>query len=202
MLQSFNVFQDIVRTYSSYPTLATEAPYHHLSPQAISTSVVPLSSRNEVPIQLRQRTTKFYTLLTSEDVSCPPPNDTTHFSGSQESYRSMVHETVKVLLTISCYLLQDLVAIFPSAKDCDQCFQRHRLSALEPVPTSPVEDSREPAHLCVDRVRTHSVGECSDVADVIVSEIPIVLVLFDVILPENGRGFLSDGTADGKQIVA
>lgn len=141
---------------------------------------------------------KLYTLLTREDVSRPPPNNTTHFSGSQESYRSMIHETVKVLLTIPCHLLQDLVAIAPLAKDCDQCFRCHGLGAPKSIPTNSVEDPCKPAHLCGDRVWTHSVGECSDIFDVIVAKVPIELVFFDVIFPEYGRGFFSDGAADGE----
>lgn len=195
LLQHFNDFPK----ERAVATPLWQALCPHLNPQAFPTSVLTLPSRDELPIQLRQWAAKLYTLLPSEDVSRPLPNDTAHFSAGQESHRSMLQKLVKVHLTVPCHLIQHLVAIAPLAKDCYQCFRRHRLSALEPVPTNPVENSRKPAHLRGDGVRTHRVGECSDIADVVVSEVPSVF--FDVVYPEYGRGFLSDGATDGKQVV-
>lgn len=163
--------------------------------------MVALSGHNKVPVQLRQRATELYTLLPSEYTASPLPNDAAHFSAGQESHRSMLQEPVKVLLTVPCHLIQHLVATIPLVQDCYQCFRRHRLSAPKPVTAHPVEDSCHPAHLCGNRVWTHSIGECSDLADVIVSEVPRVVVFLDVIYPEYGSGLLSDGTADGEEVV-
>lgn len=155
-----------------------------------------LSGRDEIPVQLRQRSEKLNTLLPSEYVASPLPNNTAIFSASQESHRSMFHVLVKVHLTVPCHLIQDPVAIVLLAKDCYQSFRCHGLSAPETVPTRTVEDSCKPAHLCGGRVRAHRFGECSDVGDVITMEVP--RVFFDVVNPEYGCGFLADGAADGE----
>ena len=177
--------------HGSYPTLPRLASY--IPPQALPRSMITLSGHNEVPIQLRQGPMKLYALLPSEYVACPLSNDAAYFSAGQES--------VKVLFTVLCNLIQHLVVIILLKQDCYQCFRRHRLSAPESVPAHPVEDSCKSAHLCGDRVRTHRFGECSGLANVIVSEVPRVLVVLDVVYPEYGRGFLADGTTDGEEVV-
>ena len=62
--------------------------------------MITLSGHNEVPIQLRQGPMKLYALLPSEYVACPLSNDAAYFSAGQESYRSMLQESVKVLFIV------------------------------------------------------------------------------------------------------
>lgn len=116
----------------------------------------------------------------------------------------MCHGPIKVLLTVPYHLLQDLNAVAPLMKHCYQRFRGHGLIGLESVSRT-LQLARANQHICVavmNRRMRHSLGERFNIADMIISEVPIEFVFFDVIPREEGRGFLSDGTADSEQVVA